>query len=47
MKGIVHHLTEHKDLIILQLTTEKYIQVQEPLGFGIEEISFQLHLLLG
>lgn len=47
MKKVVHHLTEHKDLIIFQLTAEKYLQVQEPLGSGIEEISFQLYLLLG
>lgn len=46
MKRIIHHLTEHKDLIILQLTAEKYFQVEEPLGCSIEEIGFQLHLLL-
>lgn len=46
MKRIVHHV-QSIDLIILQLSAEKYLQVQEPLGCSIEEIGFQIHLLLG
>lgn len=47
MKRFGHCLTEHKDFIILQLSAEKQLHVQEPLAFGIEEISFRHHLLLG